>query len=75
VNQSDTVIVRSIIELGHNLDLDVVAEGVEDEWTLDSLRALGCDEAQGYYFARPVPGHEIPEIVTNFDRATASAGT
>ncbi len=66
VNQSDFVIVRSIIELGHNLDLDVVAEGVEDEWTLDSLRALGCDQAQGYFFARPVPPDEIAPFVTEF---------
>ena len=66
VNQSDTVIVRSIIELGHNLDLDVVAEGVEDEWTLDSLRSLGCDQAQGYYFSRPVPPEEIAQFVTEF---------
>jgi len=66
VNQSDTVIVRSIIELGHNLDLDVVAEGVEDEWTLDSLRSLGCDQAQGYYFSRPVPAEEIAPFVMDF---------
>lgn len=67
VNQSDTVIVRSIIELGHNLDLDVVAEGVEDEWTLDALRSLGCDQAQGYFFSRPVPPEEIPGYI--FDHA------
>ena len=62
-NQNDAVIVRSIVELGHNLDLEVVAEGVEDEWTLDNLRTLGCDRAQGYFFQRPVPGAEIPEFV------------
>jgi diguanylate cyclase (GGDEF)-like protein len=62
-NHNDAVIVRSIVELGHNLDLEVVAEGVEDEWTLDNLRALGCDRAQGYFFQRPVPGSEIPEFV------------
>lgn len=71
VNQSDTVIVRSIIELGHNLDLDVVAEGVEDEWTLDSLRSLGCDQAQGFYFSRPVPADQIAEFVTNFAESAA----
>ena len=74
VNQSDTVIVRSIIELGHNLGHAVVAEGVEDEWTLDSLRALGCDEAQGYYFSRPVPANEIPGFVSAFAESTATAG-
>ena len=62
-NHNDAVIVRSIVELGHNLDLEVVAEGVEDEWTLDNLRMLGCDRAQGYFFKRPVPGDEIPAFV------------
>jgi len=66
-NHNDAVIVRSIVELGHNLDLEVVAEGVEDEWTLDNLRTLGCDRAQGYFFQRPVPGSEIPEFVHAVD--------
>ncbi|MCP3938074.1 MAG: EAL domain-containing protein [Actinomycetia bacterium] len=62
-NEHDAVIVRSIVRLGHDLDLEVVAEGVEDEWTLESLRRLGCDRAQGYFFQRPVPPDEIPEFV------------
>ena len=69
MNQNDTVIVRSIIELGHNLDLDVVAEGVEDEWTLAALRSLGCDQAQGYYFSRPVPADEVAGFVRGFSGA------
>jgi len=51
----DTAIVRSIIELGHNLGLVVVAEGVEDEGTWAQVRALGGDVAQGYYMSRPLP--------------------
>ena len=47
----DSVIVRSTIELAHNMGLVVVAEGVEDEATLDHLRALGCDAVQGYFVA------------------------
>ena len=46
---------RSTIDLGHNLGLNVVAEGVEDEATFDLLGELGCDAAQGYYIARPMP--------------------
>ena len=42
------VIVKSIIDLGHNLDLTVVAEGVETEETLERLQQMGCDTAQGY---------------------------
>ncbi len=48
-------IVRSIIDLGHNLTLRVVAEGVETEEVLAALRRAGCDMAQGYLFARPMP--------------------
>ena len=45
---------RSTIELGHNLGLTVVAEGVETEHELAELRRFGCDEAQGFFFARPM---------------------
>jgi diguanylate cyclase (GGDEF)-like protein/PAS domain S-box-containing protein len=56
----DTAIVRSTNDLGHNLGLTVVAEGVEDEWTLDQLSVFGCDLAQGYYIARPMPAADLP---------------
>ena len=48
-------LVRSMIDLGHNLGLGVTAEGVEDAATLERLRALGCDHAQGYHLGRPQP--------------------
>ncbi len=50
---------RSIIDLSHNLGLDVVAEGVEDAETLAQLAEMGCDRAQGYYLSRPVPSDEL----------------
>ena len=50
----DMAIVRSTADLAHNLGLSVVAEGVEDQWTLDLLSSMGCDEAQGYHIARPM---------------------
>jgi len=50
----DTAIVRSIVALGHNLGLEVVAEGVEDRGTWEQLQALGGDMAQGYYVSRPL---------------------
>ena len=59
----DSVIVRSTIELAHNMGLVVVAEGVEDEATLDHLRALGCDAVQGYFLSRPMAATEIPAWV------------
>ncbi len=52
-------IVASTIELAHRLGLRVVAEGVEQEATLARLRALGCDESQGYLHARPLPADEL----------------
>jgi diguanylate cyclase (GGDEF)-like protein/PAS domain S-box-containing protein len=56
----DTAIVRSTNDLGHNLGLTVVAEGVENAWTLDLLSAFGCDLAQGYHIAKPMPPDELP---------------
>ncbi len=53
-SSDDAVIVRSVVDLGHNLGLDVVAEGVEDRETWDMLTRLGCTTAQGYYICRPV---------------------
>src|SRR6202011_261743 len=55
-DQSDLIIVRSTINLGHELRLKVVAEGVEDDLTLKRLANLGCDLAQGYHLSRPLPG-------------------
>jgi diguanylate cyclase (GGDEF)-like protein len=52
-------IVRPIIELGHNMGLQVVAEGVENRETWDRLLALGCDLAQGYYLCPPVPAADL----------------
>ncbi|WP_337060020.1 putative bifunctional diguanylate cyclase/phosphodiesterase [Kineococcus sp. G2] len=54
----DEVIVSSVIALAHRLGLVVVAEGVEDPRTAERLRAMGCDELQGYLFARPLPAAE-----------------
>lgn len=52
-------VVRAIIDLGHQLDLHVVAEGVEDAETLEVLRALGCDRAQGYHIGRSAPAAHV----------------
>ena len=55
----DDALVRSIIDLAHNLRLTVIAEGVEDQAVLDRLLALGCDKAQGYFIRRPAPAVDI----------------
>jgi len=54
-DRSNSLIVRSVIDLGHNLGLSLVAEGVESEQALSALRKLGCDVAQGYHLSRPIP--------------------
>jgi diguanylate cyclase (GGDEF)-like protein len=75
-------IVRSIIELSHNLGLRVVAEGVENGASWDRLRAMGCDFAQGYYLSPPVPepdfmrwlaDHEAPSVAPPSSSLSSSA--
>jgi EAL domain-containing protein (putative c-di-GMP-specific phosphodiesterase class I) len=58
------VIVRSTIDLAHNLGLTVVAEGVEDQTPLDMLVAYGCDSAQGYFFSPPCTADELTKWLT-----------
>lgn len=62
-NPQDLAVVSAIVGLGHALDLSVTAEGVEDDLQLHTLRTLGCDLGQGYYFARPQPGQIVRALV------------
>jgi EAL domain-containing protein (putative c-di-GMP-specific phosphodiesterase class I) len=57
--EEDEIIVRSTIDLGRNLGLEVVAEGVETRAIMERLAQFGCDVAQGYYLSRPVPADEL----------------
>jgi diguanylate cyclase (GGDEF)-like protein len=59
--RSQTV-VRTIVGLAHDLGLSVVAEGVEDEATHRELTALGCEEAQGFWYSRAVPPEDVPSL-------------
>jgi EAL domain-containing protein (putative c-di-GMP-specific phosphodiesterase class I) len=68
-NDDDAVIVRSTIDLGHNLGLKVVAEGVETKSAWTRLAALGCDIIQGYYLGRPMTADAIREL----ERSRAAA--
>jgi CheY-like chemotaxis protein len=58
-NRDNGFIVRSVIDLGHNLGLEVTAEGVESQASLDTLAVLTCDWAQGYHLSRPLGAEEI----------------
>ncbi len=63
--ESDLIIVRSTINLGHDLGLRVIAEGVEDEPTLERLARLGCDLAQGYHLSRPMAPSAFTEWISD----------
>ena len=58
-SRKDEAIARSIIQLGHNLGMQVIAEGVETADQVEVLQHLGCDVVQGFYFGRPVPASEV----------------
>ena len=74
-DQSDLVIVRSIVDLGRNLGLKVVAEGVEDDGAWEELVSLGCDVIQGYVLTVPLePGKLNAWLVGHGDRCPAPAG-
>ncbi|MFV1993294.1 MAG: putative bifunctional diguanylate cyclase/phosphodiesterase [Acidiferrobacterales bacterium] len=63
-DESDAVIVRSIIDLAHNLGRRVVAEGIEDKETWELLSMLGCDGAQGYFISHPLPVSEFNQWIS-----------
>jgi diguanylate cyclase (GGDEF)-like protein/PAS domain S-box-containing protein len=67
-NDDDTAITSAVINLGHNLGMEVSAEGVETPMQLERLRELGCDTACGYYLVRPT----TPEAVTQLLRSSAN---
>lgn len=64
----DEKIVRSMVGLAQNLGLNVVAEGVEDQETLERLRELGCDKVQGYYMGRPLPEAELLKLLAGDEK-------
>ncbi|GIU98420.1 MAG: hypothetical protein KatS3mg014_0036 [Actinomycetota bacterium] len=70
---NDAMIVRATVELGRNLGLQVVAEGVEDPATLRELTEIGCDLAQGFLIARPLPPGEATRWLELHARAHPSA--
>lgn len=70
-DDNDAAIVRSTIDLGHNLGLEVVAEGIENQATWNLLDSLGCDFAQGYYLNRPIPAAELTRWLQDYSRQTS----
>ena len=70
-DQHDTEIVRAVVALARSLDLVCVAEGVETTEQLNQLHRLGCDDAQGYLLARPLPGSELGGVLDPIEGLTA----
>lgn len=70
---TESPIVSTVIQLGHNLNLQVIAEGVETDTQVDRLIESGCDEGQGYYYGRPMPLAEVNTYVAGC-AATSRAG-
>jgi EAL domain-containing protein (putative c-di-GMP-specific phosphodiesterase class I) len=66
-------IVRAVAELGANLNVPTIAEGVETRVQLELVRAVGCKEAQGFLFGRPIPAAEVAEIVARRQTAAECA--
>ena len=73
-NHANAAIVRSIVELGHNLGFQVVGEGVESAEILACLAETGCDLVQGYLYARPMPVTQLVEWIERRDSAQAGSG-
>ena len=66
-DNEDTAIIRAVIILARSLGITVTAEGVETTEQLSQLRALGCEQGQGYHFARPVSADRLPELLASLD--------
>ncbi|OHC71512.1 MAG: hypothetical protein A3H93_20435 [Rhodocyclales bacterium RIFCSPLOWO2_02_FULL_63_24] len=72
-DQEDAAIVGAIIQMAHSLGLTTIAEGVETQPILDQLRAFGCDQAQGYFYARPMPADDVLAYRHRMQAASSSA--
>ncbi|MBI1988370.1 MAG: EAL domain-containing protein [Betaproteobacteria bacterium] len=70
-NPDDVAIISTIITLARNLNLKVIAEGVETEEQSKFLRLLKCDEFQGYLFSKPVPAEQVPALLARSGKSAA----
>jgi len=73
-DEDDAVIVRSTVDLARNLNLRVVAEGVENEESWSALADMGCEVAQGYFLSKPVPADEFDRWLANWDEKAPAEG-
>jgi diguanylate cyclase (GGDEF)-like protein/PAS domain S-box-containing protein len=62
----DTAIVKAVVSLGHNLGIEIVAEGVETAFQASLLQRMSCDLVQGYHFGRPMPAGDVPSFIASW---------
>ncbi|MDJ0897512.1 MAG: EAL domain-containing protein [Xenococcus sp. MO_188.B8] len=65
INKGNYAIVKAIVTLAHVLDMEVIAEGIEDTYQLEQLKLLNCEYGQGYYFAKPLNQQEAEDLIAN----------
>ena len=71
-NETDRRIVAALVQLAHAVDLEVIAEGIEDADILQTLLSIGCETGEGFHFSHPIPAVEFEEEwIARFDRARA----
>jgi EAL domain-containing protein (putative c-di-GMP-specific phosphodiesterase class I) len=70
-DRRNAIMVRSTVALAHELGMKVVAEGIEEASCLELLREMGCDTAQGYHIARPMPAEALVDLVRERARMAA----
>lgn len=74
-DKSDAAIVSAIIRMAHSLDLKVIAEGVEDKDQLELLKAMECDEVQGFFLGKPMAAEDVPLFLDTVDWPIKTEGT
>ena len=67
LSREDQLIVEATINLAHTFDINVVAEGIENQETLQHLKTMGCEVAQGYYFSKPIDSQQATDFIEKFD--------
>jgi EAL domain-containing protein (putative c-di-GMP-specific phosphodiesterase class I) len=73
VDKGDAMLVRSTVQLAHELGIKVVAEGIEEGECLEFLARIGCDHAQGYFVGRPLPAADLAALAAATDAAAAAS--
>ncbi|MBB4000532.1 putative bifunctional diguanylate cyclase/phosphodiesterase [Aureimonas pseudogalii] len=73
--KSAQTIIRSVVQLGRAMDMDVVAEGIETHFEASTMQALGCEFIQGFYFSKAIREEEVAPFVSAFEQGSADADT